>query len=48
MIGFKQPVAFLYHTGSKSEHQITVRNAESGQDIFEVFVSGPGFMHHLA
>lgn len=49
MIGFKQPVAFLYHTGgSRCEQQITVKQTHEGEDVFEVFISGKGFMHHLA
>lgn len=47
LIGFKQPVAFLYHTGAaRCEEQIIVRTGE-GEDVFEVFISGRQFSHHL-
>ncbi len=46
-IGFKQPVAFLYHTGgSRCEDKIVVKT-EHGEDVFEVFISGKAYMHHM-
>ena len=49
LIGFKQPVAFLYHTGaSRCEDRIIVKSTLDGDDLFEVFISGKNFMHHLA
>jgi len=49
LIGFKQPVAFLYHTGgNRCEEKITIKTSAEQGDIFEVFISGKAFMHHLA
>ena len=51
-IGFRQPVAFLYHTGNSKgeENMISSKPAHmiKGEEWFEVFVSGKNFPHHLA
>lgn len=47
LIGFKQPVAFLYQTGQAE--RITVKHAgDFREDLFEVFVSGRGHLYQTA
>lgn len=57
-IGFRHPVAFLYHAGAASrpdENSYMVRGSNetnksirNGEEWFEVFVSGKGFPYGLA
>ena len=57
-IGFRHPVAFLYHAGAASrpeENNFMVRGSSetnksirNGEEWFEVFVSGKGFPYGLA
>ena len=48
-IGFRQPVAFLYHTGGiKAEEVGPSRKGFTNEEWFEVFISGKNFPHNLA
>ena len=49
MIGFKQPVAFLYHTGAlRYEDKSLIFKSSDGDDLFEVFLAGRQFNYSLA
>ena len=48
-LGFRQPVAFLYHTGKGAEETLQVKSGRfSNEEWFEVFISGKSFAHSLA
>jgi hypothetical protein len=48
-LGFRQPVAFLYHTGKGAEENLLVKGGRfTSEEWFEVFISGKSFAHSLA
>jgi hypothetical protein len=44
-LGFRQPLAFLYHTGNCRTEESTLKVQN---EWFEVFIAGKSFPHHLA
>ena len=48
-LGFRQPTAFLYHTGATKDDNVMVKQTRfMNEEWFEVFVSGKSFAHSLA